>query len=59
MPSFSISSPLTDAQFNKSGDVISARIVGMPRNDEIVLTLCRMGKPFLVHTQLNTISGRP
>jgi hypothetical protein len=39
--------------------VISARIVGMPRNDEIVLTLCRMGKPFLVHTQLNTISGRP
>jgi hypothetical protein len=49
-----------DAQFSKSGD---ARDFWTERLDtgeeEILLTWYRMGEPFLVHTQPNSIPGRP
>ena len=51
---------VADAQFSKSGDARdfwTERLVA--RNEEIVLTWYQMGEPFLVHTQPNTIPGRP
>ena len=52
--------PVTDAQFSKSGDMRDFWTERADaRDDEIVLTWYRMGGPFLVHTQPNTIPGRP
>src|ERR1700744_852467 len=49
-----------EAQFSKSGDVRdfwTERLV--TRDEEVVLTWYEMGEPFLVHTQPNTVPGRP
>ena len=51
---------VTDAQFSKSGDVRDFWTERLETRDEqIVLTWYEMGEPFLVHTQPNTIPGRP
>jgi hypothetical protein len=52
--------PVTDTQFSKSGDVRDFWTERLEaRNEEVVLTWYEMGEPFLVHTQPNTIPGRP
>ena len=50
---------VTDAQFGKSDvrDFWTERL--NTRDEEIVLTWYQLGEPFLVHTQPNTIPGRP
>jgi hypothetical protein len=51
---------VTDAQFSKSGDVRDFWTERLETRDEqIVLTWYEMGEPILVHTQPNTIPGRP
>jgi len=52
--------PVAAAQFFKSGDTRdywTERLVA--REEEISLTWYELGEPFLVHTQPNTIPGRP
>ncbi|MGH7047613.1 MAG: hypothetical protein ACREE2_14625 [Stellaceae bacterium] len=52
--------PVIDARFAKSGDARdfwTERVNG--RDEEIVLTWFQLGEPFLVHTQPNTLPGRP
>ena len=52
--------PVVDAQFSKSGD---ARDFWTERldadNERIALTWYKLGDPFLVHTQPNSVPGRP
>jgi hypothetical protein len=49
-----------DAQFSKSGDVRDFWTERLDARDEqILMTWYRMGEPFLVHTQPNSIPGRP
>ena len=51
---------VTDAQFSKSGDPRDFWTERLDSRDEqIVLTWYQMGEPFLVHTQPNTVPGRP
>lgn len=51
---------VTDAQFSKSGDVRDFWTERLdPRDEQILMTWYRMGEPFLVHTQPNSIPGRP
>ena len=51
---------VTDARFSKSGDVRDFWTERLDSRDEqIVLTWYQMGEPFLVHTQPNTLPGRP
>jgi hypothetical protein len=51
---------VTDARFDKSGDVRDFWTERLnTRDEEIVLTWYQLGEPFLVHTQPNTIPGRP
>ena len=51
---------VTDAQFSRSGDVRDFWTESVnTRDEEIALTWYEMGEPFLVHTQPNTIPGRP
>jgi hypothetical protein len=52
--------PVTEAQFGKSGDgrdFWTERLEA--RGEEIALTWYELGEPFLVHTQPNSIPGRP
>jgi len=52
--------PVTDAQFSKSGDTRDFWTERLEaRGEQIVLTWYQMGEPFLVHTQPNTVPGRP
>jgi hypothetical protein len=52
--------PVTDTLFERSGDVRDFWTERLDsRDEEIVLTWYRLGEPFLVHTQPNTIPGRP
>jgi hypothetical protein len=49
-----------EAQFSKSGDVRDFWTERLDTSDEqILMTWYRMGEPFLVHTQPNSIPGRP
>ena len=51
---------VTDAQFSKSGDVRDFWTERLDARDEqILMTWYRTGEPFLVHTQPNSIPGRP
>jgi hypothetical protein len=51
---------VTDAQFSKSGDVRDFWTERLDAPDEqILMTWYRMGEPLLVHTQPNSIPGRP
>jgi hypothetical protein len=51
---------VTEAQFARSGDVRDFWTERLDTRDEqIVLTWYQIGEPFLVHTQPNTIPGRP
>ena len=51
---------MIDAQFVRSGDVRDFWTERLDTRDEqIALTWYRLGEPFLVHTQPNTIPGRP
>jgi hypothetical protein len=51
---------VTEAQFARSGDVRDFWTERLDTRDEqIVLTWYQLGEPFLVHTQPNTIPGRP
>ena len=52
--------PVADAQFNRSGnarDFWTERLDAS--NEQIALTWYRLGEPFLVHTQPNSMPGRP
>ena len=52
--------PVTEAQFGKSGDARDFWTERLEaRGEEIALTWYELGEPFLVHTQPNTIPGRP
>jgi hypothetical protein len=52
--------PMADAQFSKSGDARDAWTERLETRDEqIALTWYQMGEPLLVHTQPNTLPGRP
>ena len=52
--------PVAGAQFSKSGDTRDYWTERLEaREEEISLTWYRLGEPFLVHTQPNTIPGRP
>jgi len=51
---------VTDAQFSKSGNVRDFWTERLDARDEqILMTWYRMGEPFLVHTEPNSIPGRP
>jgi hypothetical protein len=51
---------VTDAQFGKSGDVRDFWTERIDASGEqIRMTWYRMGDPFLVHTQPNSVPGRP
>jgi hypothetical protein len=51
---------VTDARFRRSGDTRDFWSERVNTSDEqIVLTWYQMGEPFLVHTQPNTLPGRP
>ena len=55
-----LSIPVTEAQFGKSGDARDFWTERLDaRGEEIVLTWYELGEPFLIHTQPNTIPGRP
>ena len=55
-----LSIPVTEAQFGKSGDARDFWTERLDaRGEEITLTWYELGEPFLVHTQPNTIPGRP
>src|SRR5215469_18808595 len=52
--------PVADAQFNRSGnarDFWTERLDS--RDEQIALTWYKLGEPFLVHTQPNSVPGRP
>lgn len=52
--------PVTDAQFAKVGDARDFWTERLEaRGEEIALTWYELGEPFLVHTQPNSIPGRP
>jgi hypothetical protein len=52
--------PVAEAQFSKSGDARDFWIEHLhARGEEIALTWYELGEPFLVHTQPNSIPGRP
>lgn len=52
--------PVTEAQFARSGDVRDFWTERLDTgSEEVVLTWYELGEPFLVHTQPNTIPGRP
>jgi hypothetical protein len=52
--------PVTEAQFGKSGDARDFWTERLEaRGEEIALTWYELGEPFLVHTQPNTVPGRP
>ena len=52
--------PVTDAQFGKSGDARDFWTEYLDtRDDHIALTWYSLGDPLLVHTQPNTLPGRP
>ena len=52
--------PVADAHFSKSGDTRDYWTERLEaREEEISLTWYELGEPFLVHTQPNTIPGRP
>jgi hypothetical protein len=52
--------PVVEAVFSKSGDVRDFWTERLEaRDDAIALTWYALGEPFLVHTQPNTIPGRP
>ena len=52
--------PVSEAQFSKSGDVRDYWTERLDAgNEQIVMTWYQLGEPFLVHTQPNTIPGRP
>jgi len=51
---------VTDAQFSKSGDVRDFWTERLDARDEqILMTWYQIGEPFLVHTQPNSVPGRP
>ena len=50
--------PVADAQFNRSGNVFWTERLDA-RDEQIALTWYRLGEPFLVHTQPNSVPGRP
>src|SRR3954451_20366717 len=51
---------VTDAQFSRSGDVRDFWTERLdPRDEQILMTWYRMGEPFLVHPQPNSVPGRP
>jgi len=55
-----VPSPVADAHFSKSGDTRDYWTERLEaREEEISLTWYELGEPFLVHTQPNTIPGRP
>ena len=52
--------PVVHAQFSKSGDARDFWTERLDADDErIALTWYKLGDPFLVHTQPNSVSGRP
>jgi hypothetical protein len=52
--------PVVEARFGKAGDARDFWIESLEaRGEEIALTWYDLGEPFLVHTQPNTIPGRP
>jgi len=52
--------PVVDAQFSKSGDARDFWTERLDAHDErIALTWYKLGDPFLVHTQPNSVPGRP
>ena len=52
--------PVTEAQFGKSGDARDFWTERLEaRGEEIALTWYELGEPFLVHTQPDTVPGRP
>jgi hypothetical protein len=52
--------PVTEAQFGKSGDARDFWTERLDaRGEEIALTWYELGEPFLVHTEPNSIPGRP
>jgi hypothetical protein len=52
--------PVVDAQFSKSGDARDFWTERLDADDErIALTWYKLGDPFLVHTQPNSVPGRP
>ncbi len=51
---------VTDARFSKSGNVRDFWTESLDTGaEQIVLTWYEMGEPLLVHTQANSIPGRP
>jgi hypothetical protein len=54
--------PVADAQFGKSGDARDFWTERLETEDEqivLIITWYELGEPLLVHTQPNTIPGRP
>lgn len=52
--------PVAEAQFSKAGDARNFWTEHVAaRGEEIALTWYELGEPFLVHTQPNSIPGRP
>jgi hypothetical protein len=52
--------PVTEAQFGKSGDARDFWTERLEaRGEEVDLTWYELGEPFLIHTQPNSIPGRP
>ena len=52
--------PVVDAQFSKSGDARDFWTERLDAHDErIALTWYKLGDPFLVYTQPNSVPGRP
>jgi len=52
--------PVADAQFSKSGNARDFWTEHLDAHDErIALTWYQLGEPFLVHTQPNSVPGRP
>ena len=52
--------PVTDAQFDRSGNARDFWTEHLDARDEnIRLTWYELGEPFLVHTQPNSVPGRP
>ena len=52
--------PVTDGRFGKSGDARDFWTESLDtRDDHIALTWYALGDPLLVHTQPNTLPGRP
>src|SRR5215831_8733756 len=52
--------PVVDAQFSRSGDSRDFWTESLDAHEErIALTWYQLGEPFLVHTQPNSVPGRP